>query len=103
MRYHWGLGVGHTYSHQQIRSLSTTVEESHIPNSRTGRENPGGDVSGSLEQMNVMIQGSGSPPQSEAENDGVSEDDEDWKADEDLGDEDQESEDREEEDWDEEG
>jgi hypothetical protein len=67
MRYHWGLGVGHTYAHQQTKSP---------PPTQGNLEDCGEDDGELFGTTSLVIQGSGSPALSEF--DQSSDSDEGW-------------------------
>jgi hypothetical protein len=56
MRYHWGLGIGHTYAHQQTKSP---------PPTQGNLEDSSEDDDKLFRTTSLVIQGSGSPALSE--------------------------------------
>ena len=58
MRYHWGLGVGHTYAHHW-------QEEADVTDAASEEAEMASDENAPLQERAIVIRGRGSPPLSD--------------------------------------
>jgi hypothetical protein len=64
MRYHWGLGVGHTYAYQKTTLAFPAENSDAVKDNDIEKEVEGDDVPS---HADLVLEGSGSPPASDGD------------------------------------